>query len=93
MKLTTLTLAFAFALLLQGCATVVVCRQDQIQLLNAENARLLASKEQIIGFDQGKPIPGIVFSSLSRADLIAAYKADYNRAVTHLEAQAKQCRI
>jgi len=89
MKLIALTIIAALSL--QACATSTTCSSSEIQSMKDENASLLASRAEIVGFQNGQPIPGIAFSSLSRADLIAAYQTSYNRALDRLIARSQKC--
>jgi hypothetical protein len=89
-----LFLSLLIAVLLASCSLPTKnCSTAQIQYIRDTNIALIESKERILGYESGKPIPGILYSSLSKSDLINAYKEDYNKSVTRLEAQVKQCNL
>ena len=88
-----LFLSLLLTVLLLGCATPQVCSSSQIQLIKDTNITLLESKNKILGYESGNPIPGIIYSSLQKADIINSYKESYNRSVILLQAQAKQCNL
>lgn len=76
----TLSMLFVLA----GCASIetsVTCTDNTRVLLNAENDRLVARKAEIEAMEANpQKIGGMVYSSLSNADMIAQYKRGYNSA-------------
>lgn len=76
----------AVLLMLTGCATVaevgqaVNCNAEVVARLKSDNDYLVERRKVIEGYESGAiPIPGMVFSFLSRADVVAAHKSSYNR--------------
>ena len=85
----------SLAIFLVGCANVphaqVGCDAAEVESIATENSRLLAEKARITEFANGKPIPGMVWSSLSEADVVSAMKRGYNISLDRLLARAQTC--
>lgn len=85
MKLKTIIALVAIAAL-SGCATLdqigaaANCTESNFARLKADNDYLLERKKVIDGYADGSiPVPGMVFSFASKAEIVEAHKASYNR--------------
>lgn len=82
---------FIVAVFLYGCASIKPCSDSTLASLREDNSRLVEKYKTIEGYEVGKPIPGAVYSSLMKHELILAYKTSYNKSFDRLMYQAGQC--
>jgi hypothetical protein len=84
-------IAAALLATLAGCSGVqLVCTENERQLIESENARLIERRKEIESWEAGKAAPGMVYSMLTKADVISESKRGYNIAFDRLAAHSQQ---